>query len=142
MRRHFPAGKPMGVLLLLSLALAAGSCGGGGQSNLVGMWQGQTSQGAPVSFQVQKTNQPNVFTVFCFAFNVTDTQFRSLGTGCDAGAATFPINAEAIAIKFPVNQTTVFTVSGQFNSSSFASGTIKDMAGNSPISLDWTATKQ
>jgi hypothetical protein len=99
----------------------------------VGTWTGTTSQGAPLSFVVQKDN-----TVFCFNFEVIDSQFRSLSSGCDADALDFLV----VDGQFSINRAPIFTAQGTFLTPTTASGTVRDTADVTPINLEWTATKQ
>jgi hypothetical protein len=141
-KHYFSVKLIVSLFMILFLTLASLSCGGS-NDNFVGTWQGTTSQGAQLAFQVQpqktNTNTPNVF---CFGFNVTDSQFRSLATGCDSNALIFPVRGNTFSINHRVNQVTVFTVSGQFLSSTSATGQIVDTAGPTPVNLTWTATRQ
>jgi hypothetical protein len=125
------------VLLLLAAAWLATSCGGGSFANYVGKWQGTTSQNSQLSFEVHAQQNTNVSAVFCFQFSVTGSQFRSLGTGCDSNALTFPFSSTT----FNINQAPTFTVTGQFISPTQATGTITDTTDPTPLNLTWMASK-
>ena len=142
MMKHILPINLVGLFMILFLAFSTLSCGGSGD-NFVGSWQGTTSQDAQLAFQVkpQKANS-NTPNIFCFGFNVTDSQFRSLATGCDSDALIFPVRGNTFSINHRVNQVTVFTVTGQFISETSAQGEIVDRAGSTPVTLTWTATKQ
>jgi hypothetical protein len=129
-------GKLIGSMaVLLAVAVLLVSCGGGSSSiqTYVGTWTGTTSQGVPLSFVVQGDN-----TVFCFSFEVIDSQFRSLTSGCDADALDYLV----IENHFSVNRAPIFTARGTFLTQTTASGTIRDTADVTPINLEWTASKQ
>jgi hypothetical protein len=134
MQMYRVAGRVIaGLSGLLSLAFVLLSCGNAGMPTFVGNWQGTTSQGQPLSFVVKGDN-----TVFCFEFKVTDSQFRSLGSGCDSSALSYLINVDS----FFVNSAPTFTAQGQFHGRTMAMGSIKDTADINPIDLMWTASKQ
>jgi hypothetical protein len=133
-RQLFSRRPTTNLCLFLAIALTLVSCGGSTVQDYVGTWQGTTSQGAPISFVVQKD-----LTVFCFVFEVTDSQFRSLGTDCNDPTMRFPISGTTFAI----SQIPTFTAKGHFSSGTQAAGKITDTADpNITITLTWMATKQ
>lgn len=127
-------GISVGLATTTALAVALVCCGSG--NSYVGLWQGQTSQGANVTFTVQKNK-----TVFCFEFGVEGSAFGTLSPGCNS--TTSPPDTVAInGNSFVIDGDGTFQGAGQFMSYTQASGTIDITGAAPPFNISWTATKQ
>ena len=129
------------------MALAVGLAGCGSDStgsppiDPVGQWSGTTSQALAISFEVTASGVTTV-----------SLSYHLAGTSCsyDAsltlGGAPTPVQNNAFTASFPLSASfgADFVVSGRFNTSAAASGTLQvtDVNCNGTLNTNWTATKQ
>jgi hypothetical protein len=140
----------LSLVVAFSTILSCGSSNSNSQSSnniYSGHWAGfeelPSGPGA-LNFQVQSNG-----TVFCFGFVDPNNLSGTLDTGCSDGVLeSFPIAGSSFSLPMTTynpggnrGDSGTFSLTGQFTSSTQATGTVVVMSGNTPNTYNWTASR-